>query len=105
MARYHFPGKPAKRAARIGHRSLRIPSGRLPFSCAKLLLAENTGRCLSCFEAILHESAEEVRTRRGGEGETREIKLVAVYALVWFGSVSGTLCTLHTRFVSVWYLL
>jgi hypothetical protein len=60
MARYHFPGKPAKRAARIGHRSRRIPSGRLPFSCAKLLLAENTGRCLDSFEAILHESAEEV---------------------------------------------
>jgi hypothetical protein len=92
MARYHFPGKPAKRAARIGHRSRRIPSGRLPFSCAKLLLAENTGRCLDSFEAILHESAEEVRT--GGKGgKTREIKTCGcVYALFGLALCTHSIC-------------
>jgi hypothetical protein len=71
MARFHFPGKPAKRSARTGGRCQRILSAGLPLSRARLLIAENTRRCLDYFHAIVPEPKKVARWwwwRGGGLG-------------------------------------
>ena len=65
MARFQFPGKPAKCNVRPGGRSQRILATRLPFSRDKMLVADNTGRWLELFHALL-PAAEEVGEGGGG---------------------------------------